>query len=224
MTVADGNVKNVYTQAVGGTVVNWDYTFPIVETTDIHVYLTDLDGAVTEVTSNFSVDTTDEKVVYPTAESLLDPIPAGYKITLIRERPYAQEVSLSTQGAISSQVHEGAWDDIVLLVQQLKEALDRCVKYPLDRLVSDGDVVDYIADLDALVALATAAKTAAEAAQTAAESAQTAAEAAQTGAEAAEVTAVAAAAMWGAYSIQQGASYFRIIHTASGDVMFEATR
>ena len=180
MTVSTLNTKHVYD--CNGIQTEWPYTFPIIASTDIAVYVTDLTGAVTKITSNFSVDTENGKVIYPTVESELDPavvVANGFKVTIKRETPLTQEIDLVNEGALNAETLETGYDKSTMQVQQMQETLDRCVKYSVDQTPTDSTTATFLSSINSAKADAIAAKNAAQAAQTGAEAAQAIAEGAR---------------------------------------------
>lgn len=100
--------------------------------------------------------------------------------------PVRQNTNYENQGEYFAEDHEDSFDLLTLMVQQMREELDRAPKVTID----SGDTgEDLITSIDTAVAAAEAAQAAAEAAQTAAEAAQAAAETAETNAETAETNA-----------------------------------
>lgn len=150
----------------------WSYTFPILAAADIKVYYTDADGTVSEVTTNFSVDTTAAEVTYPVTGSA---IAAGTKITLVRVVELKQQVDWKRNGAFDSEVLETALDRLTMEVQQSAEALDRAVKYSVDQNPTAVDTETYLSSIEAAQTAAAASQTAAAASALAASGSQTAA-------------------------------------------------
>lgn len=122
--VQSTNNKVTYTAGNNNTTTHFGYTFPIIASSDIKVYITDLTGVATLITSNYSVDTVNAEVIYPTSGS---PLAAGYKITLMRVVPFTQLLSLSNQGAFNAANVMAAFDKAVMLSQQLQEQLNRSI-------------------------------------------------------------------------------------------------
>ena len=188
MTVSTLNTKHIYD--CNGVQTEWPYTFPFIASTDIAVYITDLAGTITKITSNFSVNEVDGFVKYPTAESELDPavvVANGFKITLKRETPLTQEIDLVHEGALNAETLETGYDKATLQIQQQQEALSRCVKFPVDHTPTDDSTSSFLTAV-------TAAKVAAQAAQAAAESAKDAAVSADSSAQGHALTASSSAA------------------------------
>jgi hypothetical protein len=215
MPITEGTIKHVYNG--NGTTRDWDYTFPINTTTgsDIKLYKTAINGTITEITTSYSINVTTKKVTYPTVISGLPLLATGEKITLLRVEPLSQASDWANQGPFNSETVEAALDKATMILQQLNEALSRCVKYPVDETPTSEDtdtflalIVGYKNDAQAAQVAAAAsavaaaasesaaaiAETNAETAETNAETAETNAETAETNAEAAEVHAEDAAA------------------------------
>lgn len=125
MTVSNTVVKNVY--AGNGSTTVFPYTFAL-NTDDgqyVQVLITDEAGVETDVTQFATIDTNIRTVTYPNAGT---PLPAGRKIVLKRIIPYTQELNLESQGPFYAEDIEAELDRIVMMVQQIKEVTDRCVK------------------------------------------------------------------------------------------------
>lgn len=146
MTVAITTSKNVY--AGDGVNTLFPYTFPIIASSDIQVYVTDVLGNITLLGSGYTVDTANSRVVYPSSGAALG---VGTKITLSRAVPYTQTTDWKNQGPFNAELLETDEDKLTMLVQQLKESLDRCVKYGVDQTVSDTTTATILASLNAAV-------------------------------------------------------------------------
>jgi hypothetical protein len=189
MTVSAGTIKHVYNG--NGTTRDWDYTFPIytADGSDIKLYKTAIGGAITEITSNYSVDVVAKHVTYPTVASGLPLLATGEKITLLRTETLSQDADWKNQGPFNAETVESVADKNIMIAQQQNEALSRAVKYPVDQTPTSDTTDTFLTTIEAAKTAAQAAATAAQAAQTAAETAKTAAQAAQTAAETAKTGA-----------------------------------
>lgn len=127
--------KNSY--ETDGTTRRWAYTFPIVASSDIEVWLTAEGGNPVKIETNYTVDTDTNEVVYPSDESLLAAIAVGSTVTLKRARPMVQGTSYTTQGTVSKTSLETAFDDVVMMVQDLSEKVDRAIKFPITETPSE---------------------------------------------------------------------------------------
>lgn len=132
--------KNSYT--TNGVTKDWAYTFPIEVASDIAVYQTNATGLTSRVTSNFTVDTVNAVVNYPSVASLLPAIAnADYPtITIARATPLTQPTQYTSQGAVSKESLETALDHVVLMIQDLNETVGRCVKYSIDKAPVEADL------------------------------------------------------------------------------------
>jgi uncharacterized protein YfkK (UPF0435 family) len=113
-----------------GLTVDWPFSFQIATTdgSDIFLYLTDpATGYSTVLTSNYSVNVAGLSVKYPTVASGLPPLPAGWKITLLRTEDITQLMNLLNQGAFNAENIETAFDKLTLICQQLNEKMNRAV-------------------------------------------------------------------------------------------------
>lgn len=94
----------------------WNYTFPIILSTDIYVYTIDSSGNSTPQPTNFSVNTTTQTVTYPVSGT---PCATGYNLLLQRIEPFTQQVAASNQGPAPSPVVMTMSDKLTMLAQQL---------------------------------------------------------------------------------------------------------
>jgi len=117
------------------------------------------------------------------------PLPAGWRLAIVRNMPFAQGIDLISASRFDPQVIEDGLDQATAELQQLNEKLARAVIMPATSDKSPEEVVASIyASRDAAAQNATAA------AHSAAAAAASAATAAQTVAEAAEASVSAATA------------------------------
>ncbi len=165
MTIPAGSIKHIYNGT--GSIRDWDFTFPIITTdgSDIKLYKAAIDGTVTEITSNYSVNVAGSYVTYPTIVSGLPMLIAGEKITLIRTEALSQAADWVNKGPFNAETVEAALDKITAILQQQDEELSRAIKYAVDQTPTTDDTEAFIAILEALVAAATTAKDAAVVAQ-----------------------------------------------------------
>lgn len=168
MTVSSTNSKHVY--CGNGVTTHWDFTFPLVDEEDMLVYLTDPNGVLSLLETGYFVDIDNSRVEYPAVEPVgegqepepgLPPLPNDWKITLIRSVPMTQETDLRNQGAFSLETLEQGFDKLTMITQQLAEAQQRSVKYPVDENPTDADTETFLSVInkakgDAQTAAATA--------------------------------------------------------------------
>lgn len=133
------------------------------------------------------------------------PLPAGWRLAIVRNMPFAQGIDLISASRFDPQVIEDGLDQATAELQQLNEKLARAVIMPATSDKSPEEVVASIyASHDAAAQNATAAEhSAAAAAASAATAAQTVGEAAEASVSAAAAQADIAAAS--AYTAQTAA-------------------
>lgn len=128
-TLASNNNKNIYTG--NGLTRVWSYTFPIIAASDVKVYKIDSSGVQTEITSNFSINTTSSEITYPTIASGLPLLDSNMQIILLRVEPLTQSIHLTNQGAFNAAVLEQGYDKLTMIAQQHDEVLKRVLAQPL---------------------------------------------------------------------------------------------
>lgn len=128
MTVQNVIVKNIY--AGNGSNVSWPYTFACPEDHPeyIKVYIKDTEGNVHE-TEDFKVDTSTKTVTYPVAGKVLS---EEEKIVVSRLLPLHQVLNLVNQGPFFAEDVEVTFDELVMMIQQLNEKLERTMSFSID--------------------------------------------------------------------------------------------
>ena len=124
MTVASNISKHTYYG--NGVTTLFPFSFTIFKESDIKVILTDLNGKETQLTSGWLVDVSQSAVVYPYPSG--QPLPAGWRITLLRLLDIVQETSLPNQGPYFAETVEKAADRSIAIDQQQQEQLERVLK------------------------------------------------------------------------------------------------
>ena len=147
MSITSQVCKRIY-QADGQT-RDFEIDFPVLSAQDVSVYVTDNNGAETKITANYAVNLAQGTVVYPTLASGLDPLAAGYQVTLVRATPLTQELTLTQQGVLDAKALEGGYDKITLQLQEVAEQLKRCIKYAVSSANTDVDAATFLANLQA---------------------------------------------------------------------------
>lgn len=150
MTVMSQGTKVVY--EANGVARNWEIAFAVLDAEDVEIYVTSPEGVTEPVESNYSVG--GGKVLYPVVG---DPLPTGWKVTLLRAMPVVQPLDLVHQGPWNPEEVERALDRIVMQTQQLAEAVSRAVKLGVADTDIDADgVLDFLRNsesrLDAVAA------------------------------------------------------------------------
>lgn len=124
MTIASNVSKSpVYTGT--GLVSTYAYPFKIPTAEELLVRMSDTDGLERSLilTNEYSVtgvgNSTGGDVV------LVNPLPAGYKLVILRNMDFIQETDLDNQGGFYPEVIESAFDRLTMQNQQMKEVIDR---------------------------------------------------------------------------------------------------
>ena len=121
-------------------------------------------------------------------------LPAGWRLAIVRDMPFAQGIDLVSASRFDPQVIEDGLDQATAELQQLSEKITRAVILPATSDLSPEDVVQSIyASRDAAAASANAASAQATAAQTSAQDAASSADAAAQTVQNAAAEAVSAA-------------------------------
>lgn len=99
----------------------WPYDFNNIK--DINLILVDEDGRQTEQTGNILYDAQNKTLTYP---SIGEPLPATHKVVLIRRTPISQTTELANKWPYNH--IEDMSDKVILILQELKEQLDRTLQ------------------------------------------------------------------------------------------------
>lgn len=113
-----------------GSTTSWPYTFKIIDATDIKIQVTDSNGFVTYVTSDYYVDTENSTVYYPGYAPGSEPpeadqpskLQSGQKITLYRRVPVNQLADLGEKWPFS--VIEKGLDKLTMIAQDIYSWID----------------------------------------------------------------------------------------------------
>ncbi len=159
MTVTDPTNDNVLDGDGISTVFGFTFQVPSASTgTDIYVYIIDDDGAITLLTSNYTINLSAKTVTYPVVGGItplavgVNALPAGWKIAIYRIESLTQAMNLVTQGPFPAAGIMAALDQLTFITQQLQEQINRCVKYPIGEIPTTTDVNDFIAAVNAIIA------------------------------------------------------------------------
>lgn len=127
MTVASSTAKSGPYNGNGSQTV-FAYGFKVFADTELQVIRADATGA--ETTLSLGTGYTVSGVGNDAGGNVtLAVAPAtGQKVTILRSVPLTQGTDLRNQGGFYPEVHERVFDRITMMVQQLKEAVDRAVK------------------------------------------------------------------------------------------------
>ena len=115
----------------------WPYDFNNIK--DINLILVDEDGRQTEQTGNILYDAQNKTLTYP---SIGDPLPATHKVVLIRRTPISQTTELANKWPYNH--IEDMSDKVILILQELKEQLDRTLQI---RVGADEDPNQVVRDI-----------------------------------------------------------------------------
>lgn len=130
MTLAT-NTNKAGPYLTNGLTVQFPFNFLIFKTSELVVYK---ENITTGENTTLTLDT--DYIV----SSINDPsggyvqispaLPEGYKIVILREVEFVQEMNLSNQGGFFPEVVEAAFDKLTMMCQQLKELLSRAITVP----------------------------------------------------------------------------------------------
>lgn len=115
----------------------WPYDFNNIK--DINLILVDEDGRQTEQTGNILYDAQNKTLTYP---SIGEPLPATHKVVLIRRTPISQTTELANKWPYNH--IEDMSDKVILILQELKEQLDRTLQI---RVGADEDPNQVVRDI-----------------------------------------------------------------------------
>lgn len=99
----------------------WPYDFNNIK--NINLILVDENGRHTEQTGNILYDAQNKTLTYP---SIGEPLPATYKVVLVRRTPISQTTELANKWPYNH--IEGMGDKVILILQEMKEQLDRTLQ------------------------------------------------------------------------------------------------
>ena len=99
----------------------WPYDFNDIK--DVSIILIDGDGKQFKQSGNIVYDAQNKTLTYP---SVGDPLPADYKVILIRQTPISQTTELANKWPYNH--IENMSDKVILILQELKEQLDRTLQ------------------------------------------------------------------------------------------------
>ena len=113
-----------------GLSTEFPFSFRVWEPSEISVSVTDPDGVTSTATGYVVVlaESGDGGTVAYTHGA--GPLPAGWRLTILRNMPFTQSVDLLSGTRFDPQVIEDQMDRSTAERQQLKEAVDRAVKLP----------------------------------------------------------------------------------------------
>src|SRR5262245_532288 len=132
------NVNPIITYEGNGSTVNWVFGFSVPDASVVQVFLTDADGVIRQLNPfEYSVALSPLVGTNPTPPggtvtlSAGFILPAGEFITIIRDVPPVQNVSLTNQSIIYPPVIEREFDYLTMLAQQGGLGDERAIKVPI---------------------------------------------------------------------------------------------
>ena len=143
MSVESTTRKIIYSG--NGATTEWPVPFAYSSTEHLKLTVADAQGNETAVTSNFTVQVSEQgetSILYPASGA---PLAAGNKLVIYRETPLTQVVDLEYGGAFSPDVleHDG-FDREVMMIQEMREEVDRAVKVKLSSSETPEELRDAI--------------------------------------------------------------------------------
>lgn len=135
-SVAFANISTTTTKqthTTNGSAYEFDFSFPIVETSDLIVILrTTSTGAesVLAETTDYTVSTTNNDYSNGGTVTTAQTYASGYTLVLMRDTPDTQEAFLVDAGVLRLGAVENALDKLTMLVQQHQESLNRALLMP----------------------------------------------------------------------------------------------
>ena len=168
MSLSDASNKVIY--AGDGITTAFDIVpaLPVdSDGSDVYVYVVDNLGAVTLLSSNYTVDLNTLKVNYPTVGGVaplgvgVNAVPVNWELVILRSEPLSQALALTNQGIWDGPSIDAAFDKLTMIAQQLQEQISRCFKAPINMPspaspmlpVTGGTVLQYSGTLAQLIAI-----------------------------------------------------------------------
>jgi hypothetical protein len=128
MSLSNTDVKDTYSG--NGLTIYFPYTFTLPSSStgsEVAVYITDSYGATGDkLTTGYTVDLDNQRVIYPDPYDEDGILPSGYKITLIRETPLVQNAVYSGQ-SFNPKSFERSLDKAVMMIQEMNDKVERAV-------------------------------------------------------------------------------------------------
>lgn len=173
--------------AGNGAATAFPITFPFLDDTHIRAILErpgedDADLVLdTDYTLAGAGEATGGTLAFPKAGSAYHVLAEGESLHILRQVPLTQEQSWDNVDAIDAGRIEAGSDRLTMIAQQLQEQLDRCVQWPATAAGGAVEPADMLQDIADAQAVSTAASAAAQTARDAALAARDQAAAAAAG-------------------------------------------
>ena len=136
------------TQSGDGLNRSWTWNFLIPDDESLQIIVTNVDGAETIITSNFTVSgigaETGGTLTYPTIASGLDPLSDTDKLTINRVVANTQPRKIRNQRRYDPQVVEAALDRLTMQVQQNTNGLKRAIKTGIGSNTNPDELINSI--------------------------------------------------------------------------------
>lgn len=130
-TISDASCRAEF--ACDGSTTDFDFTFPILDTSDImllhRVIATGVETVLTE-TTHYSLSATNNDYASGGTITTVATYASTVSLTALRDVPDSQVADFEDSGVLRLQAIEDAFDKLTMLVEQQQEELDRCLKYP----------------------------------------------------------------------------------------------
>ena len=131
LTVASDSNKCLY---VGNGVTRvWPYSFLLYNAAHLEVWIKRGEAEPVRLERGYVLNELERTVTYPVDGTGEAPLSDKDRIILMRVVPIIQDTELENQGAFFAKTHERTFDKIVMMIQQLREMLDRAVVGSVDQ-------------------------------------------------------------------------------------------
>lgn len=126
----------------GGTV--FPFGFKVFEAADLQVVVTDANGVDTVLTlgSDYTVTLNPDQTVDPGGDVNYASLAGGSSLTIVGDLDYTQTLDLATGGAFNAENVEDALDRLGMLLQQLREKINRAILLPISSALSGLSIPD----------------------------------------------------------------------------------
>lgn len=136
MTVQKDVTKNIYVGNGSTTVFPFTFECPAEHPEYIKVYIAEADGTTSQ-TVDYVVDMDAKQITYPSSGTALA---VGRKLIIMRELPLQQLMNLVNNGPFFAEDIETAFDECVMMMQQMGEKLERSLIMPAEAENFDNQV------------------------------------------------------------------------------------
>ena len=116
-----------------GSTTEFAFSFPIIETDDlIVIHRIDSNGveSVLTETTDYSLSATNNDYSSGGTVTTVSTYDTGVTLILLRNTDMDQDSDLEDSGVLRLETLEDEFDKLTMIVQELQEELNRCIKYP----------------------------------------------------------------------------------------------